>query len=334
MEEETKLPMLSGKSSRPSPRSLGVFGIFREAFSVLAANGKVMTSIILLVIILYQILVKAKKLIFTPIFTPLAEDFYSKLALLEKHPVDSPLRAEILDELKHDSRVVLGLETIFLLVVITLALFSLVAAVSASTIGYTKRKFSLMELLLRMKGTWKKPLVTWFYIFLIAIAYGVLTLLLLGIVGATTDGRLLPVLFMTVCLLAIFVFVYLAAVWTLALVVSVMEEDCRGMKAIARAEDLIKGRKVQGFLLKFLLFIAGSAIVLLCGFRVTVLKNSTGRSVSSIVGLCLIVLLKFFTFIIATVFYHECKKDEVQKLEEEKMANIGFVYTSVPSGDV
>ncbi|KAG9456032.1 hypothetical protein H6P81_000540 [Aristolochia fimbriata] len=334
MEERTELPMLSGKSSTttPSPRSLGVFGIFREAFSVLAANGKVMASIILLVIIPYQILAVVEKLT----FTPLAKDLHSKLTLLKEYPIGSPLRAKILDELKHDSRVLLGVTTTFLLILIILALFSLAAAASASTMSYSRKKFSLMELLLKVKGTWKKPVVTWFYIFLVAVAYCVLALLLFGIVAATTHGRSLILLSTAMLLFAVLASVYLAAVWTLALVVSVNEEDTCGMKAITRAEELIKGRKTQGFLLKFLLSItAGLGIILLSRMRVGVLKYSGGLiSVASVVGICLIALLKFFTFVVVTVFYHECKKDEVDKSGEEKMVKVGFVYSSVPSGEV
>ncbi|KAF8400420.1 hypothetical protein HHK36_013718 [Tetracentron sinense] len=49
--------------------------------------------------------------------------------------------------------------------------------------------------------------------------------------------------------LAAMFYLYLVTVWVLSLVVSIVEEDCYGMKALGKARELIKGRKVPGFVL-------------------------------------------------------------------------------------
>ena len=47
-------------------------------------------------------------------------------------------------------------------------------------------------------------------------------------------------------------YVYLFVLWTLGLVISVVEEDCHGLMALERDSVLMKLKKLQGFVLMLL----------------------------------------------------------------------------------
>ncbi|XP_058113314.1 uncharacterized protein LOC131256439 [Magnolia sinica] len=319
MEEEAKLPLMARESSRP----LRVVGILKEALCLPTRNGKLMLSIILLVLVPFCILALASNLVLTPV----ARDLIFKIAHFPKGDPNSPKVKEISDEIKEDIRLLLSFEAIFFVMMCIMALFSLVVTVHSTAMIYTGKSFTLNDLfsMMRIGGSWKRPMITSFYVSLISAAYGLLIMGLSIFIVMATDGVILTVLCSLLGLSGSLFYVYLTAVWMLGLVISIVEEDCYGMKALGKAGELIRGRKLQGFALMLLLYITTMAILVVYFCAMRVMKQMTAaRLVTWAIVFCLIWVVKLFMYVVNTVFYYECKK-----------TNGGEnVYVPVPTGEV
>ncbi|KAK1275176.1 hypothetical protein QJS04_geneDACA003940 [Acorus gramineus] len=104
-------------------------------------------------------------------------------------------------------------------------------------------------MLSEIKWVWKRPIITMIYIGLFTFAY-VFTVAFFMIVSMVIiKGATEVALIVVMALLATFYYLHLLAVWTIGLVVSVIEADCYGMDAIKKARELIKGRRLRGFAL-------------------------------------------------------------------------------------
>ena len=122
---------------------------------------------------------------------------------------------------------------------------------------------------------------------------------------------------------------YLAVIWTLAIVVSVLEEKC-GIEALGKAGEIVKGLTLKGFLLK-LLFRA-LYCVLLQLLRMINNKQSTGTNIcASLVVVNSVCFVMMFSLIAFMVFYHECKKMHGEELVSEIQG--GVEYTKTVSQD-
>ena len=100
---------------------------------------------------------------------------------------------------------------------------------------------------------------------------------------------------------------YLAIVWTLAIVVSILEEKC-GIEALAKAGEIVNGLKLRGFLLKLLF---GALYYLLLQPLMSTIDNT--RSLGARICIALVVVnsicfVKIFSLIAYTIFYYDCKK--------------------------
>lgn len=99
------------------------------------------------------------------------------------------------------------------------------------------------------------------------------------------------------------------------MVVSVLEEKS-GIEALGRAEQLVEGMKIKGFLLK--LVFGTLYYVLLQLLRITI---SSKKSKATIVCIWLLVVnsvcfVKMFSLTVFTIFYHECKKTHGEEVSE------------------
>ncbi|KAF5178990.1 hypothetical protein FRX31_031418 [Thalictrum thalictroides] len=114
-------------------------------------------------------------------------------------------------------------------------------------------------------------------------------------------------------LLAICLYMYLALVWMLSIVISVLE-DCYGLQAFGKGAQLLKGRKVVGFGLTFVLMILIGVNVLVSNIMI------------STIAMAFAVLLKMFSMMVYTVFYFDCKQSHGEEIELEE--NIEYAQVS------
>ncbi|KAI8570163.1 hypothetical protein RHMOL_Rhmol01G0012000 [Rhododendron molle] len=110
---------------------------------------------------------------------------------------------------------------------------------------------------------------------------------------------------------------YVAVIWEMALVISVIEKSCYGLKAFGKAEGLVKGKRLHGF-----------TLTLLCTIVMTVISQSfkvrpNQQSVSTkiICGFfamafnCLVATVYVLSY---TVLYFQCKETQGEEVELEE----------------
>ena len=205
---------------------------------------------------------------------------------------------------------------------------SLAAVIHSIHEAYTAKVLNFKEMLLSIRARWKRPLITFFCMFFISLVSISLFLIVFGLIAVLTDGSLSISLVIGLIIFSVGFYVYLSAVWTLSLVVSVLEENSSGMKAIDRATELMKGKKLQGCVLMLILLLASAVIY--GTFALFAMKTQKSRliwvaiSVSRIWSFC---LKKLFVFVVFTMFYHECKRSRPM---EDKTS----VYVPISSVEV
>ncbi|CAK9166625.1 unnamed protein product [Ilex paraguariensis] len=208
-------------TTKKAQASLGTLGILWAALRTSARNGKLLVSIMVYVSISFSVLAFFGHLALTPIVT----DLSSKLAILE-----------------------------------TNRMISSVATISSSYEAYTAKVLTLEDMFLKIGRRWTRPVITSFYATLISLSIIILFLIFIGVFSAITNGFLLILLNIVVAILGAVCDVYVAAVFLLSVVVSIVENDSGGLKAIDRATEIMKGKKLQGCVL-MLLFVFASGTV-------------------------------------------------------------------------
>jgi hypothetical protein len=187
--------------------------------------------------------------------------------------------------------------------------------VLASAFTYGEKYISIVKVLKETIKSFKRPLITGFYVTLFVTGYIFLFLMTLLPIVYVVDGPVwLSSAILYLCMLLALVFLtYLSVIWTLAFVLSVLEEKY-GMEALGKAAKILKGMKLKGFVLNLVFTIL--AVVLLGVINLAMSKQSIWVQVS--LGLITVVfssLVRMIQLIAFTVLYHKCKKilgEEVQ----------------------
>ncbi|XVE63425.1 hypothetical protein DITRI_Ditri07aG0019600 [Diplodiscus trichospermus] len=135
---------------------------------------------------------------------------------------------------------------------------------NASALIHGGKKITKEDVVSRTTRSFKRPLVTYFYITLFVLGFFSLCLITLvpfmRILGGDPFTPHVSAIVLSVPA-AVF-YNYLAVVWELALVISIVEEKF-GIEALGKAAQIVKGMKLQGFILNLLLTIL-SLILMLC----------------------------------------------------------------------
>lgn len=285
-------------------------------------NVKLMASITILILLLNSLLLIsnifsikevvgdfATKAMFLQIITPGTSDYY-----------------KLIIALKEDARFLARVEWIFFLAIYVTSLFSAATAISASGATYRGKDISIKDLLLGVVKSWKRPSITFLYITLLQSGYLFFTWATLCIFMLMFVGEVfLPAISWIIIILATVFLSYLAIVWTLAFVVSVMEERC-GIDALGKAGELVKGLEMSGFFLNLVFGVVASVVYQ--GFRLININQSAVIRLLIVLlvsnSLC---LLKVFEMMAFTVLYYECKKNK----GEETEIHGSLEYTKIPA---
>ncbi|GFY80664.1 hypothetical protein Acr_01g0004730 [Actinidia rufa] len=185
----------------------------------------------------------------------------------------------------------------------------LVPSIFLSSDAYNGKKVNTKELLLRIGARWKRPVITGFYMALISISINLLFLIWIGIILVAAKGFLLVALILAALIVGVYCYLYVGAVWMLSLVVSVLEDGSCGLKAIDRAGELMRGKRLQGCIIKlFFVLTSGTIYTLAFAMNKKIEAAIQMPMFTVILQTFLICAFKFFVFVMFTVFYHECKK--------------------------
>ncbi|CAK9166623.1 unnamed protein product [Ilex paraguariensis] len=123
----------------------------------------------------------------------------------------------------------------------------------------------------------------------------------------------------------------LGILWAaLRVVVSIVEADSGGLKAIHRARELMKGKTLKGSVL-MLIFLLASGTVSIISLVLMRKREKQGwvRLAIQISGVWALCLAKISMFVVFTVFYHECRKSH----EEVGVEGEEGLYVAIHSGE-
>ncbi|PIA58871.1 hypothetical protein AQUCO_00400016v1 [Aquilegia coerulea] len=216
------------------------------------------------------------------------------------------------------------IEVVIILLMSAILFYTMMTTVYVSAMSYLERDLKLKDLFKKIKKIWIRPMVTGFYSTLISTGFLVLVVPLFLLV-ILMKGSLVVIMFGIVLVpLVIYLNMYLALVWMLSIVTSVLE-DCYGLQAIGKGAQLLKGRKVVGFVLNFVLMILFGVSVLLSIMNMNI-QSVTVKLLISLCGMNFAILVKILSMMIYTVFYFDCKQSHGEDVVVEE--NMGY-YTKV-----
>ncbi|KAJ4958139.1 hypothetical protein NE237_025250 [Protea cynaroides] len=285
-----------------SSEVISIFGILREAFRICHRNGKLMVFITLIIQFTFSFLAMANIYSLQPFISGL---FAKVLQLQGKNTrtiihIRSPLGVE------KDILLITLVELIFLIAYSTALLCSIVATTYLAATSYRRKDFNFKELFWKILRTSTKPMISWFFVAQLGVGYTVQVLALLSIFIILTNGSLVYSLMgVSLIFLSLCVNLYVAGVWILGFVNSVLEN----VYEIGTVEDggHTGGRKLRGSVICFL-FILLTIIIFLCSMLKGSDKILAPGLLTVLVVINVICLLKIFSFTAYTVFYFRCKK--------------------------
>ncbi|XP_030462542.1 uncharacterized protein LOC115682452 [Syzygium oleosum] len=298
-------------------RNLGFLGILKDSFKIIFSWKKIFTLITLCFILPLSVIFLVQVQV---------SDSLEEIMQWDPYDLDCGKDGEryhrLNDILRCDRLAYWLIKIAYLVFLLVLSLLSTSAVVYTVACNYTGKPITFKKIMSVVPKVWKRVAITFIWSFLIHLAY---SLCMLGtfvmsvmLIGFSPVGLAIWI----ILLILFFVgFVYLSIIWQLASVVSVLEEENYGIKAMVKGKNLIEGkRRVTSFIFVLLvLFYYGIMIV----YQMFVVY-SWNLAFDLIVGIpCLILLTFLFLFglVIQTVIYFVCKSYHCESIDRPALAN-------------
>ncbi|KAI8531433.1 hypothetical protein RHMOL_Rhmol11G0136700 [Rhododendron molle] len=210
------------------------------------------------------------------------------------------------------------------------SLLSTSAVVYTVASVYTHRDVTFGKVMSVVPKVWKRLMVTFLCAFLMFLVYSVVLVLtiILWIVPFKHVDLVGQLYFLAIMILYIVGLLYMAVVWELASVISVLE-DIKGFKAMTKSRKLIEGKMWIAAVIFLKLHIAKFWIQKL--FESVVVDTESSFGVAGRLGigfLCLLMLFKVFLFglVIQTVIYFVCKSYHHENIDKSSLSDRLEVY--------
>ncbi|KDP34247.1 hypothetical protein JCGZ_07818 [Jatropha curcas] len=307
---------------------LGFIGILRDALKIFTKNGKIIASIILFTLFVKSLLFLTNLFSIKPLITDIAFEKF----LLHFTTPGKPEFTNIFNHIIKDIKIIFGIEITYIIFDFVSILLSSTATILAAVIihGGKQEHLPVKELLLRTVKSWKRPLVTWLYIFLFSLVYVFIfvAILFLGI-QITNHNPIFSAIFAIVLgISASILYIHLSVTWTLAIVVSVAEQ-IRGLEALGKAAQIVEGMKRQGFLLNLVFTIL--SLIMAQGTRlISSRKSFVLAIILALVIINVASLVRMYCLAAFTVFYYRCKKTHGENVELEGIVSPNE-YRKIPT---
>ncbi|KAK1434770.1 hypothetical protein QVD17_00521 [Tagetes erecta] len=304
---------------------LGMFGLMKESLKTIKTNGKLMLPLLLFVLLFFSYLECTQIYLIEPTRTDLASQLMQHPNLFQDFVINMH-EAEYSGAL-NDIRKFLYVKLVILTFSWMISLVFLVAIVSSSSQAYTTKVQNPSEMMMKIKQSWNKPLVTSFYIVLLTLGSIFVGIVSIGVVYILAVGLWVYVLYGVVFLCSIVLWMYFTGLWVMSMVVSVLEE-VGGVDAIARGGELMKGGKVKALVVAVLFYVANGFVLSMRNAIISQnLENWRRMVVFVVLSHAFLLVLKLFVFVVFTVLYHEQK----ESCDEKKAKSL---YLPVVGGEV
>ncbi|KAF7153633.1 hypothetical protein RHSIM_Rhsim01G0010300 [Rhododendron simsii] len=326
--EYSKIPEIEAaqgqflRSAMKGYEILGFLGILRECMKVISKNGKLIATITTITIFLNSLLFFTEFYSSKPRISNLLTE-ETLLSLLNSNFTD------IVDSFKHikkDVQIAIGFEFLYFLLCEAVNLFSLVIVILGSAVAYSNRNMSFGDFLSRIPKSCLRTLVTMFHFRLYTAGnIGLLWVLRLSVTILRINHLLVLITMIIFIIFSCIFYTYVAVIWEMALVISVIEKSCYGLGAFGKAEGLVKGKRLHGFTLSLLL------IIVLEIFNMSFKVRQSQQSVSTQIirgffataFVCLVATVYVMSY---TVLYFQCKELHGEDVELEE----SLEYSKIP----
>ncbi|KAL5699372.1 hypothetical protein ACHQM5_030287 [Ranunculus cassubicifolius] len=291
----------------------GVIQILKETCKLLQRNKTIFLFITLATTTVYTLLIFAN--IFS-LISLLQNLSFAAVSLLQMDP-KAPEYLKQVFKIEEKTFLIILIEFLYFLLTVMFSLLSMVSTIYVSSMSYLGKDITLKELCLYIKQIWVRPMVTWFYSLLMSL--GLLLLILPEYIFLVIErGSLIMLAVGIILLLSVTILsFYLLLVWKVGMVTSVLEESC-GLEALGKAERLISGKKLVGFILMFLLEVPFNVVYL------SIISTNSSRTIPIqflVIFLAMIfqIWINIWSMMTYTVYYFECKEihGEQVGLQEE-----------------
>ncbi|PIA50872.1 hypothetical protein AQUCO_01200270v1 [Aquilegia coerulea] len=199
-------------------------------------------------------------------------------------------------------------------VVILIILFILSTAAIVYTIAciYISKQFTFKTVLSVVPKVWKRIMVTFVVQFLLMLAYTIVALVIFVPLLIVMNGNpAVSILIIILAIIYIIGLVYINVIWSLANVVSVLE-DLKGCGAMKKSKVLLKGKMFTASALFVLIYLPLTLVQI--GFDVVFDLGSFGIGSKH---WCFILL----SLVIQTILYFVCKAYHNETIDKSYLAN-------------
>lgn len=206
-----------------------------------------------------------------------------------------------------------------------------IATIHAFSLTSSGKPSTVKDLLCRLGNGLKGPIITKLYVTFLNLGYAVLLFPVVGIFMFIARGSMVLITSgVILALLWLILYLYLATVWSVSVVISVVEDDYYGLNAVSKATETVRGRRSQGALLMLIVFVIASVI----SAPYSVANGYVPPPVMVQVGFRLVyaavfALLAMFEMAVVMVFYWDCKRSNGG--DGLSMISGGFMYASLPT---
>lgn len=313
-----------------SHKFLGFVELLKESVSALPKNGKVMAFITTLSSLLYSLFNFLTIFAITPLIFNLA--LKQTNPSFPNHPDDASDPTNLIVGFMENMGTLFGVELVFSLFYFFISFFTAIATIFISATSYSKEDLSLKNLVLRVAGSWIKPLVTMFYVKLVTIGYMSVCFMVIPIPFSMISDHpeASKSIIIVVGIFATAFYLYISVFLMLGLVISVIEENCYGFEALGKAGQLVKGKKLDGFMLNFLLALFSGIVFV---YVYWIFKGGLKRELSRMLMVLFLIftssLITMFQFMAYTVLYFKCKKYHGEEVELQ--GGGGIKYSKLPT---
>lgn len=304
-------------------------GILIESFKIISKNQKTIA-----IIAAISILIRSSIFVIHIFSTKqVIENLIGKQIMNLSASLGTPAFPNLLDEMKNSAIFILAIEYIFMLISSVVNLLSVGSTILVTAKDYCGKRLSFQDLVPKLANPFMKQVMTLFHVTIFSIGYIFCFIVLFfpPIVLYFDNPEKIKAFSYAIFGMFLISVMYLSIVWTLAMVITVVENNCFGMEALGTAARLIKGKKIQGFALNFVFVLAVLIIQILtrnCGKASVFIQLVVGIFVISFNFMVLVLI-----YVSYTVLYFQCKKCHGEEIElggEMEYSKVALVTEDFP----
>ncbi|GMY06563.1 hypothetical protein FCV25MIE_01802 [Fagus crenata] len=308
---------------------LGLFGIYKEACKIMYSWRKLLGQITLALILPLSFILLA----YIEVAVVLSSKIVHNEIVMDETRPGTPKYNKLSDLVRSEMTAIRLFRVAYFTVHLILSLLSTSAVVYAIACFYTGREVSFNKVMSVVPKVWKRLMVTFLCSYLFFFVYNVAAIIVLavmdfiGIVVFGPSKATLISVFVLLVIMYLIGLVYMAIIWQLASVVSVLE-NTYGFRAMIKSKALIKG-KIGVAIVVFLKLNISLVIVLFIFEKLVVHGQSLGtvnRTASRILCLLLLLGLSLFGLVIQTVIYFVCKSHHHENIDKSALSDHLEVY--------